>query len=279
MGTKSIDQYSLITGASSGIGKALAIECGRRKMNLLLVSLPECGLADFSEELKQTFQVQTYFLEVDLTESSGPSEVFEWVEKEGFKINMLINNAGIGSLGDFSSHSLEKIDYMVHLNIRAVLLLTSSFIPSLKKADKGYIMNVGSILSYAPVPYKSMYGSSKAFIYIFSLALREELRKTDISVSVLTPGPSPTNAEVTSRIESGGFFAKKAILSPEKIARIGLDGLLKGKASILPGKLNKMMAFSRFIIPPKISLRILGYGFRRNNRRNGASVPTTKVVG
>ena len=270
MEAKSVDQYSLITGASSGIGKALAIECARRKMNILLISLPECGLADFSEELKQTYQVKAYFLEVDLTESAGPSEVFEWVEKEGFKVNMLINNAGIGSLGDFSSHSLDKIDYIVRLNIRAVLLLTSSFIPLLRKADKGYIMNVGSILSYAPVPYKSMYGSSKAFVYIFSLALREELRKTNISVSVLTPGPSPTNAEVKSRIESGGFIGKKSILSPDKIARIGLDGLLKGKASILPGALNKMMAFSRFIIPQKLNLRILGYVFRRNDRRNGA---------
>lgn len=270
METISVDQYSLITGASSGIGRALAIECASRKMNVLLVSLPECGLANFSEELKQTYQVKTSFLEIDLTESAGPSEVFEWVEKKGFKINMLINNAGIGSLGDFSSHSLEKIDYMIHLNIRAVLLLTSSFIPLLKNASKGYILNVGSILSYAPVPYKSMYGSSKAFIYIFSLALKEELRKTGISVSVLTPGPSPTNAEVKSRIESGGFFAKKSILSPDKIARIGLDGLLKGKASILPGVLNKMMAYTRFIIPTKLSLRILGYAFRKNNKRNGA---------
>ncbi|GAG87712.1 unnamed protein product [marine sediment metagenome] len=146
------DYFTLVTGSSSGIGKAISVECAKRGMNLLLVALPGEKLEEQAAELKSKYKVKTYYYHIDLTEKDAPKKVYVWTRENGYKINMLINNAGMGTEGPFERQSASYYNTMMQLNMVALVLLTRFFITDLKKLPKAYILNLGSISSYFPMP-------------------------------------------------------------------------------------------------------------------------------
>jgi short-subunit dehydrogenase len=178
---------------------------------------------------------------------------------------MLINNAGVGAAGRFEEESTELIDYMIQLNIRALVLLTRLFIPELKKHPQAYILNMGSLGALMPTPYKSIYCSSKSFIFDFSRALREELRKTSIKVSVVNPGAVPTNPHVIERINNGGIIAKASSIPSEILVRKAITRMMRGKVVIIPGFMINLYLVIGYMIPLKIRIRLIGNIFRRKN--------------
>lgn len=258
-----IEQYALITGASAGIGKAMAHECAKRRMNLALVSLPGTGLIEIAKHIEEAFNVKVVCKEIDLTEKNAPAEVFKWCEDSGLGINVLINNAGIGAAGSFANESVDGIDYMLHLNVRSLVLLTRLFIPELKKHKQAYILNMSSLGALMPTAYKAVYCSTKTFIFYFTRAIREELRKTNIKVTVLLPAAIPTNKHVIERIKNGGAFAKASAIPAEKLARIAIDKLLKGRVVVIPGFLTNLFRFFGTLIPLQLRIRMLGNIIRK----------------
>jgi len=255
--------HILITGGSQGLGKALADECARRGMHLLLVALPDPELEKTAEDLRKKYGVEVDVLGIDLTEKEAPQEVYDWCRKKNYRVNILINNAGMAGTAEFDCSSLEYSDQRIQVNIRALALLTRLFIPEMKKLDAAYVLNIGSMAGFCGIPYKSIYSASKAFVVEFTKALRYELKDSSIKLSVVCPSGIRSNEKAGERIEAHGFIGKWTELPIEKIARISIDQLLKGKLMAIPGFINKVIFYIGRMLPKRLALRLLSREFKK----------------
>jgi short-subunit dehydrogenase len=248
--------YTLITGGSMGIGKALARECARRGMNVLLVALPGPELEQAANEIREDFSVKVDTLGIDLTLLSSPGKVHEWCERHNYAVDILMNNAGVAGSAIFEESSIEYSDERILLNIRALVILSRLFIPMLKQNKKSHILNTGSFSAYQPLAYKNVYAASKSFVHRFSLALNEELRASSVSVTVIKPNGVRTNVRAFERINTHGKLVQKTlILDADKIARIAVDGMLKGKKIIIPGFWNRCILQITRLLPVNFKIK------------------------
>jgi uncharacterized protein len=255
--------FTLITGGSMGIGRAIAYECAGRKMNLLIVSLPEPELEITAEEIRKKFSVIVYTLGINLTDRDAPEKVYNWCKEKNWKVNILINNAGRAGTAVFEDSSFEYNEIRIQLNIRALVCLTYLFLKDLKSFDRSYILNVGSFSAFYSIPYKSVYCASKAFVLRFSRALNAELKNTPVSISVVCPNGVRTNPDTYKRISTHGILTQSVILSAEEVARIAINGMFKNKIVIIPGFLNKVLLVITKIIPSGIAERRIAKIFRK----------------
>ena len=261
--------YTLITGASLGIGRALAYECARRNMNLVLVALPGKELENLTESLNKNYPIHAISYAIDLIEDDAPKKLFEWCQNNNFNINILINNAGMGAGGLFEHINHEHYVKMIKLNNLALISITYHFLPEMKKNKEAYILNISSMEAMLPTPYKSVYTGTKNFVFSFSLALREELRSSKIKVSVLCPGPVLTNREGLLRIRAHGYRAKLIIMMPKKVASIAINKMLKGKGIIVPGYFNLTLTRISKLVPIFTRMKILESMFRVYKTQSG----------
>ena len=260
--------YTLITGASSGIGKAIAWYCGSLKMNLLLISLPDEGLQKVAMEIHDKYRVETEFFETDLGKLNSADEIFQWTVRNNYSINILINNAGLAGTSIFELSDIKYNDDRIMVNIRALVLLTRLFLPVLKEHKKSYILNIGSLSAFFAIPYKSVYSSTKAFVVNFSRAIRYELKNSSISISVVCPNGVRTNTGTNSRIDAHGFIGRLTTISPQLVAKIAVDEMLKGKFLIIPGFLNQLLLILQKIIPVGLQQKILVREFLKEVKAN-----------
>lgn len=248
--------WVLITGGSHGIGRALTLECVRRKMAVAVVALPNPDLKHIEEELAEISGCVFATLGINLVEEGATDSIISWLEGGGIRPKYLINNAGFGRGGLFEHTPWAEYRTMMQLNNQVMVDLTYALLPVLKQT-RGGVMNMSSVEATLPLPYKTVYTGTKAFVYNYSLALREEFRYYDISVSVLCPGPTITNEDGLKRVKAMGTLAKIAVTMPEDLAEESINGMLKGKAVIRPGFLVKLMAFLGKLFPRPIKLRVL----------------------
>ncbi|HHJ10570.1 MAG TPA: SDR family NAD(P)-dependent oxidoreductase [Bacteroidetes bacterium] len=258
------ERYTLITGAGQGLGKAFALECAKRHFNLLLLALPGEKLESFALSLRKNYVIKTDYLEIDLTEPQAAGRIYHWVHDHHYVLNRIINNAGIGSVGSFTSHDPAFYDKQLDLNIKAVVLLIHYFIEELAAEPDARILNISSLASFFAMPYKAVYASSKGFIYYFSRALRMEYLNTPLRISVACPGPIITNRQVIKRIKDQGRISRIMVLSPEKTARLCLRGMLRGKAFIIPGFPNKFLYWIEKLLPQFIKIKFVASRLRNN---------------
>ena len=260
---KNTETYSIVTGASSGIGKSIAFELGRRHHNLLLVSLPGQGLETVAHELSIHHGIKTDWFETDLSRPLGPKQVFEWVLSNDYSVNYLVNNAGIAGTKALEEADDKYIDDRLLVNIRALVLLCRYFIPVMKKFPEAGILNVASLSAFYSIPFKSIYAASKAFVVNFSQAIRTELKSTGISVSVVCPNGVRTNEGTHARIDAHGGKVKWMTLDSSEVAEIAVKGMLRKKFLIIPGRINVLLlSFSRFI-PERIRQNLLYREFHK----------------
>lgn len=258
--------YTLITGASSGIGKSMAWYCGSLGMNLVLVSLPNERLGQVAHEIEEKYKVKTAIFETDLSVLDSPQDLFDWTWQNHFSINILINNAGVAGASVFESSDIKYIDDRILLNIRALVVLSRLYLPVLRLHEKSYILNVGSMAAFWPIPYKSLYSSSKAFVLYFSKSIRSELKGTGVSITVLCPNGVRTNGETNIRINSHGRVGSLTELSAEKVARAGVNGMLKQKFIVIPGRINWLVLMIGKILPPSVQQKLLVREFMKEVR-------------
>lgn len=250
-------KYALVTGASSGIGKSIATEMASRKMDLLLVSLPNENLAGVGSFLQKEYSVEVHILETDLSEPDGPRKVFEWAGKNHYPVYFLVNNAGIAGTAHFEQSDDDYIDKRILVNIRALVFLTRYFLPSMLKMEEAYILNVSSLSAFYSIPFKSLYSASKAFVLNFSRALKTEFKKENISITVLCPNGVKTNEGTFARIEAHGNKGKWTAIASEDIARISVDACFQKKFLLIPGRINRILIFFSKLIPRILQQRIL----------------------
>ena len=259
---KTTKKYTLITGASMGLGKEMATECARRGKNLILVALPGEKLHELCDELQHNYRVHAVFREYDLSSEHQLSELAADILGK-YNIDQLINNAGVGGTVRFEESSPEYLDRIIHLNIRATTMLTRLMLPELKKHEQSMILNVASVAAFGPLPLKTIYPASKAFIYSFSRSLARELKGTGIKVAVLTPGPIMTNADVSARIRKQGLLARLGLQTAHQIARKALDGVATGKEVIVPGLVDQLNRFLIKWTPENLRLALMYRVIRR----------------
>jgi uncharacterized protein len=249
--------YALITGSSKGIGKAIAIELAKRKYNLLLVARSESLLQQLSVEISQQFGVKVAYLALDLAQPQAAQQVANWVEKEGYPLSILVNNAGYGLSGLFESQTVESNRDMMQLNMVLVSELCQVLLPTLKKQPKAYILNVSSTTAYQALPLMSLYAATKVFVLNFTRGLCYELQNTSVSVTVLCPGTTDTafidRANVSNKARKN---AEKVAMTPEAVAKIGVDGMFAGKAEVIAGFINKLGAAGAWLLPKTLIEKI-----------------------
>jgi len=256
--------YTLITGASQGIGKALSNEMASMGHNLILNSLPGEGLETLCSGLVSRYKILVRYFEIDLSKHEGPENLFRAVEGNGLNVNILINNAGTGIEGPLECYTREEIDSILFLNVRALTLLTFYFTPALKKTPS-YVLNISSLGCYIPAAYKSVYLASKSYIYFFTRALESEFKGSGIKTCIFIPGPVRTNEKVLKRVKGAGWMAKSSILEPEEVASLGIKAMFKGKKALIPGRFNRFIFSVGQIVPEGLIMAILRKTFKRDD--------------
>lgn len=261
--------HALITGASCGIGKAMAIECAKKGLPVILVALPNETLQQTAGFIAEKYQVPVHSLAIDLTEEDACQKVVSWLKSKDLAINILINNAGIGSIGPFESFSPEFYKKQIHLNTIVPTILTRLLLKQLKSFNDAYIMNVASLGGYFHLPDKNVYSATKSFMISFSHSLDNEMRGSGVHVSVLCPGPVNTNERVTAINKEMEGISKRLILSPEEVAHFAIKRMFKKRRVIIPGVLNKTLLTLSRLTP---------YNLKRKLIANERSVQCSKTL-
>jgi uncharacterized protein len=270
-------KYTLITGASCGLGKELALECARRGRHLLLTALPYENVDTLGEKIAREFNIRVVAFEADLTKTDELKDLAFNIN-ENYEVDMLINNAGLGGALPFIEATPEYIEQIILLNMNAVVLLTRYLLPNLKRQGNAYILNIASLAAFSPMPYKTVYPASKAFVYSFSRGLGAELKGTGISVSVAHPGGMKTNAEVSLRIEKHNKFIRATTLSTERVAKICIKRLLKRRKIIIPGFFNKLYWLLLKVAPLPLILSYLSGLFGKEFSRRKRKVKPAELI-
>lgn len=255
-------KYTLITGASSGLGKEFAIQCARKGMNIILIALPGGNTCSLAYHLMLEYYVDVQVFEFDLTDVSLLKARLEEITQR-YAIDFLINNAGVGGTAAITGASVDKIDQIILVNVRSTALVTRLLIPHLLQHERSYIMNISSMAAFTPIAYKTVYPASKAFISSFSLGLKEELAGTGLSVSVVYPGPIMTNSLTSRRIIVQGAKGKMGLLPTSEIARMALRKTLAGDGVIIPGFMNRLNHMLMNIIPLALKLKIVSKAVKK----------------
>ena len=239
---------ALITGASSGIGKSMAINLSNQGYDLILVARRKNKL----EELKCRLNTKVEIIDLDVSNKDNCIELYNKVKDKN--IDILINNAGFGIFGEFSETNLEKELELIDTNIKAVHILTKLFLKDFIKSDKGYILNVASSAAFMSGPLMSSYYASKGYVLKLTEAISEEIRinKSNVYIGCLCPGPVNTEFNKIADVE----FGVKALTSDE-VADYAINKMFKRKTIIIPSiKMKLACTMSRFV-PRKLLLKII----------------------
>ncbi|TCD17214.1 SDR family oxidoreductase [Pedobacter psychrodurus] len=242
-------KYAMITGASKGIGKSMAIALAKRKINLLLISRSVDELNALKTAIKSQYGVEVDIFAIDLSQAQAPKAVYNWITEKNYVVNILINNAGYGLWGKFGELDLAAQLEMCQLNMTTVTSLCHLLLPVLSAEKKAYILNVCSTAAYQAVPTLAIYSATKAFILSFTRALRFELKDGPISVSCLSPGPVDTGFAHRAGLDAFNKMAEKFNMEPDEVAEIAIKGLLAGKSEIIPGFTNIISVYANRILP------------------------------
>ncbi|WP_184545633.1 SDR family NAD(P)-dependent oxidoreductase [Mucilaginibacter sp. FT3.2] len=237
-----MNDYALITGASKGIGRAMALLLAQKGYSLLLVARSANELENLTALIKSQYNVEAAYYVADLAVSGTASQIAGWVKTLDVPVSILINNAGFGIWGNFEQLDIAGQTSMIQVNITAVAELSHYLLPTLKAQKQAYILNVSSTAAYQAVPTLAIYAASKSFVLSFSRALRYELKSTTVSVSCLCPGPTDTGFAHSAGMDALAELAAKFNMTADDVARIGINGMLLKKAEIVPGFLNKLSA-------------------------------------
>ncbi len=258
MSSKWRGKWALITGASAGIGVALAKELAAGGTNLVLTARRLERLEELASELEAKYKIKTSVFVADLSESSAPEKIHVFTSEQRIDIELLINNAGFGAYGELPSVDVHRLLDMVQVNCSAVVHLTRLYLPEMVKRRSGNVLILASTASFQAVPYISTYAATKAFDLLFAEGLAEEMKPYGIRVCALCPGSTESEFHVVAGQEK---FARKAETA-EKVARTGLKALAAGKSYVISGLGNYLGAQGERLVPRRMVTRIAGGMFK-----------------
>lgn len=263
MNTNLHGKTALVTGASSGLGVDFARHLAARGCNLILVARREHQLRAVQEEISQRYGVDVLIIPMDLAAANAPQTLYDQIKAEGKQVDVLINNAGYGLYGRFTEIEWEREKNMLELDIITLMHLTKLFVKDMVTRNYGFILLVASIGAYQPSPLYASYSAAKSFVLNFGEALNYELSKTNVRCTVISPGITATEFLKVSG-QQASLYQRLAMMKSEDVTRIGIESMLKGKPSVVPGWLNAISVWSNRLMPRRLSAavayRLMSYG-------------------
>ena len=256
---------TLITGASSGIGEVFARKLAARGRNVLLVARSEEKLVTLCNELGRSSSIRAQYVALDLSKPEAPARLFDEAKKRGLTVDMLVNNAGFGSMGEFGKLDLARELNMIDLNVKSLVELTHRFLQPMLERKQGAIINVASTAAFQAVPFFATYAATKAFVLSFSEALWEENRAQGIKVLALCPGVTDTNFFEAAR---GQKPPARVSQTPEEVVDVALRGLDRGKSHIISGWTNYLMTEGERLAPRSFVTRLAGRMMRSQQKES-----------
>lgn len=251
-------KWALITGASAGIGVALANELAAGGTNLVLTARRQDRLEELAHSLEAKYRIKAAVFAADLADVNGPEKIYEFTREQKIEVELLINNAGFGAYGELHTVEAKRLLDMVQVNCSAVVYLTRLFLAAMVERRRGDVLILASVASFQAVPYISTYAATKAFDLLFAEGLAEEMKPYGIKVCALCPGSTESEFHVVAGQEK---FMRKAETA-EKVARTGLAALAAGKSYVVPGLGNYLGAWGERLVPRRMVTRIAGNIFK-----------------
>lgn len=241
---------ALITGASSGIGREFAKILGNDDYDLILVALGRDGLEVVREQI-QAHSKHTHIkiFDLDLSKTENIDSLYAELKADKIHVDVLINNAGFGHLGNFHEEDWRREKGMIDVNVTAVVYLSHLFIPEMVRKGAGKILNVASTAAFQPGPRMAVYYATKAFVLNFSEAVAIELEGSGVTVTALCPGPTATHFQSVAGVHNSRRFRNKVLPSPREVAEYGYRAMKKGKRVAIYGWLNNVLVFSVRFLP------------------------------
>ncbi|MBD2766362.1 SDR family oxidoreductase [Hymenobacter sp. BT664] len=243
---------ALITGATSGIGRELANCFAQDHYNLVIVARDEQALHQTAAELRQDYGVQVLPLVKDLFRPDAPFEVYDEVRDRGIRIDALVNNAGQGQYGKFTTTDIHRELDIIQLNIATYVVFSKLFLQDMVARNDGMILQVSSIGGELPGPLQAVYHGTKAFVTSFTAAIREEVKDTNVKITALEPGVTDTDFFRKADMERSKLVASGTKADPAKVARDGYAALLAGKDKVISGFMNKVQVGLSNVIPDRL---------------------------
>ncbi len=252
-------KWALVTGASAGIGWALAEQLAAGGTNLVLTARRRERLEQLATRLREQHKVRVECIAADLGRASAPEEIFHITQGKGIAVELLVNNAGFGAYGEFHKIELARQLEMIQVNITAVVHLTHLYLPAMIEQQRGDILIVASTAAFQGVPYITTYAATKAFDLLFAEALAEEVRRYGVRVCALCPGSTQSEFhEVAGQPE----HTKRRQETAEKVAGVGLEALARGKSYVISGLGNYLGTHGQRLAPRRLVTRVAGSLFR-----------------
>lgn len=248
-------EYTLITGASSGIGYEIAKQLASMNYNLILVARSGEKLQKIQRELTRQYETEVAYLLYDLSEPNSAQDLYNHIKQKNYLVTGLINNAGFGDYGNFTEMPLKKDEEMIAVNITALVGLTKLFGADMVTAGKGKIMNVASLLSFLPFPYYSVYSATKSFVLAFTETVSTELEGTGVIVTALCPGTVETPFHTDTMRKTKAMRANKP-MPADVVAKAGVELFLNGKGKKIVGFMNWFLSNLPRVTPDKIMMII-----------------------
>lgn len=242
----------LITGASGGIGAALAAEFAGAGHDLFLVARQRDVLAGLAADLTRNHGVQVDFLALDLTEKEAGMSLEAEIARRDLIVDILVNNAGFGLAGRADRIDRQSQLEMIDLNIRVLVDLTLRFLPGMRKRRRGGVLNVGSIAGFQPGPYMAVYYATKAFVGSFTAALATECQGSGVKVTNLAPGPVATGFAARAGMERARLFERMRAQDAGAVARAGYRGFVAGRRLVIPKLTNRLFVLAGRLVPGRL---------------------------
>jgi hypothetical protein len=257
-------KWAVVTGASAGIGKALAAQLAAGGANLVLTARRLDRLEQLAAALRAQHAIRAEVCQADLSLPAAPQAILDFCKERGIAADILVNNAGFGAYGEVGRADLARLLDMVQVNCSAVVALTRLFLPAMIEKRRGYVLIVASTAAFQAIPYTATYAATKGFDLLFAEALAEEVRPYGVRVCCLCPGP--TESEFREVAGQPGRMWRWQETS-EKVARLGLQGLAAGKSCVISGFANTLGVAAQRLAPRKFVTRAAARLFRPRETR------------
>ncbi|MBB6330001.1 short-subunit dehydrogenase [Chryseobacterium sediminis] len=250
-----MEEYILITGASSGIGYHMAIQLAEEGKNLILIARSEEKLKKLEDKLTRLYKISVHYIVKDLSLVDNAIELYGEVLEKNLLVTGLVNNAGVGTYGKFTETSLDEELKMIDLNISSLVVLNKLFAKDMLERGAGRIMNISSLMAFLPFPYYSVYSATKSFVLAFTDTLASELEGTGVVVTALCPGPVDTGFYSEEMLKANMVKTNKPV-HPEIVAEAGVKLLLSGKGKKIVGSMNWFLSNIPRIMPDFLMMKI-----------------------
>ncbi len=252
---------ALVTGASSGLGRDFARELARRGCGLILVARRNDRLREIQVEVTSTDTIPIEIISADLNEPQVPAQLYERLQASNRQVDVLINNAGVGLYGNFADVPWERTEEMLRLDVMVTTEMMRLFMADMVKRHYGYILNVASIGAFQPSPTYAAYSAAKSYVFSLTEAVHYELRRTGVKCTVINPGVTRTEF-LSVAGQTPTLYQRMLMMDSAAVARIGIQAMLRGRASVTPGVPNSIFAFMMRFLPYQLAARLADLAMR-----------------